>query len=146
MKDILFHEFKSSYMDRNFPLIKKDLLNLLSSESEHIYYSMHYKKNYGFHQREKEKQYIHLLKLIVVALDTDSFIVFDSFGKDFFELKIKKEIGKLDHCAGIECYDSQKEKGIQFADNVCSVIRHHLLNDDFNCFYEIISNKVICVD
>ena len=87
-----------------------------------------------------------MLHEIVRNIKDDTVVSFDSFGKNVFESKIKKEIIRLNNCVSIESCDSQKEKGIQFADNACSVIRHHLTNNDPNCFYEIISDKAYCID
>ena len=143
IKDILFHEFKSSYMDKNFPLLKKELLYMLNDKAECFLYATYKKKEIRLSQSEKETQYINLLEAIVNKLDCSSFIAFDSFGIKLFESEIKERIKKTVNCADIECYDSQQEKGIQFADNICSTIRRHLSGDDSNVFFEIIRNKTI---
>ena len=41
--------------------------------------------------------------------------------------------------------DSQTSSGLQFVDNICSVIRLHLTNQDEEDYFEIIKEKVIGV-
>lgn len=38
--------------------------------------------------------------------------------------------------------DSQKQHGLQFADNICSVIRRHKSEDDESHYYDVIEKYV----
>ena len=38
--------------------------------------------------------------------------------------------------------NSQKEEGLQFVDNLCSVVRHYKSGTDDNHMYELIANNV----
>lgn len=76
-------------------------------------------------------------------IDDEVAVYFDSFKKKDFEDKIKERISKIDNVILIESKDSLNNKGIQFADNICSVVRRYLSNNDENNYYDIIKDNVI---
>ena len=83
-----------------------------------------------------------MLSKIVLNIDDEvTVITFDSFGNSKFENRIVKEICKIKNVKSIVKDESYNNKGLQFADNVCGVIRKHISGDDE--FYNIISQKVI---
>lgn len=92
----------------------------------------------------KEEQYIYLLNNIVSFIKNDIDIIFDSFNKVDFEQKIIESISQHSNVISIQSRNSFDEPGIQFVDNLCSVIRLSYL-DSKNYYYSIIENKVIQV-
>ena len=96
------------------------------------------------YERYKEECYIELLSRIVKSINDDlTVIVFDSFGNKKLEKRIINKIEKIDNVERIVTDYSFNNKGLQFADNVCGVIRKHLSEIDYENCYEIISRKVI---
>lgn len=144
MKQKLFNEFKSVLLDRQFQRIKIKMLEEIIQIDSQIMYSCYIKKEDVFNQERKENVYIDLLTKIVCSIDKDIHIIFDSFKKADFEHKIIHSIEQLDNVLSIEAKNSYDEPGIQFADNLCSVIRISYL-DSKNDYYQIIKNKVIHV-
>ena len=106
-----------------------------------IIYSFYIKKNHQFNQCEKEEQYIYLLDRIVSSIPHNVEIIFDAFNKVDFEDNIIEYIGKKENVLNIESRNSYDEPGIQFVDNLCSVIRLSYL-DSKNNYYQIIKDKV----
>lgn len=92
----------------------------------------------------KEKQYIYLLNNIVSFIKENIDIIFDSFNKIDFEQKIIESISKHPNVISIQPRNSFDEPGIQFVDNLCSVIRLSYL-DSKNHYYSIIKDKVVQV-
>ena len=94
-------------------------------------------------QEDKENYYIELLSNIVKSINDDvTIITFDSFGNNRFEEKIIQSISNIENVKSISKDFSFNNKGLQFADNVCGVIRKHISNVDTNNYYEIIKNKI----
>ena len=140
-KEKVTYEFKSIVLERTYPQIKRKLLYKLNILDCNIVYS--YKKlDTKLIQEDKEKYYIELLSKIVSNINKDvTIVIFDSFGNAKFENKIVKEISKIKNVKSITKDESYNNKGLQFADNVCSVIRKHISGD--NEYYKIISKKVV---
>ena len=109
-----------------------------------IIYSCHIKKEERFTQEMKERVYINLLNNIVSSIHEDIHIVFDSFNKSDFEYNIVHSIVSHKNVLSIEPKNSYDEAGIQFVDNLCSVIRLSYL-DSKNNYYQIIKTKVVHV-
>lgn len=138
----LFTEFKSNLMDRNYQKLKISMLLELNSIEHYVIYSCYIKKDIAFRQALKEDVYINLLTRIVESLSDSVDIIFDAFNKADFERKIVSAISPLINVVSIESCDSQKNPGLQFVDNLCSVCRLHLDNNDSHEFYEIIKENV----
>ena len=77
------------------------------------------------------------------AIDQRTEIVFDSFNKLDFENKIISEISTNQNVISIIPLDSQNCAGLQFVDNLCSIIRLKKSNKDAYFFYKQIENSVI---
>lgn len=142
-KQIVFKEFKSVLLDRKYQRIKLRLLTELNKIDNAILYSCYIKKSAYFPQSEKESVYIQLLQKIVSAIDQRTEIVFDSFNKLDFENKIISEISTNQNVISIIPLDSQNCAGLQFVDNLCSIIRLKKSNKDAYFFYKQIENSVI---
>lgn len=142
-KKMITTEFKSTLLDRTFPLIKRKFLYKLNTIDCNVIYS--YKEiKQTFNKEYNETTYIDLLTNIVNYINDDVLIVtFDNFSNKKFEDNIIKTIGNIPKVKSIKTDYSYNNKGLQFADNVVGVIRKKLNDNDTNNFYDIISNKVI---
>lgn len=144
IKERIFNEFKSTILDREYQKIKVKMLEEIMQINNQIIYSCYEKKEGCFNQAMKEEQYIYLLNNIVSYIGYNIDIIFDSFNKLNFEQKIIELIGQHPNVVSIKSKDSFDEHGIQFVDNLCSVIR--LFHKDCkNHYYSIIKDKVIKV-
>lgn len=141
MKQKIFNEFKSVILDREFQRIKTKMLEEIMLLDNQIIYSCYIKKDHQFNQFEKEEQYICLLDNIVSSISHDIEVIFDAFNKTDFENRIVEHIGEKNNILSIEPRNSYDEPGIQFVDNLCSVIRLSYL-DSKNNYYQIIKDKV----
>lgn len=145
-KSKLFTEFKSSILDRSYPKIKVKMLKLISSIPGAIIYSCYVKKGPTMNQSLKESTYIALLESIVKAIKEKVDIIFDSFNKPDFENNIRGRIIKIKNVKSINSKDSQKVHGLQFIDNICSVIRqyktHGLKSNEVKSFYSVFQDMV----
>ncbi|MDO4198258.1 MAG: DUF3800 domain-containing protein [Erysipelotrichaceae bacterium] len=142
-KEKITYEFKSALLDRIYPRIKRKLLYKLSTLNCSIVYS--YKAlQHKLNQTDKEKLYIVMLSDIIKSIKDDVVVVtFDSFGNSRFENLIIREMSKIQNVKSIRKEESFNNKGLQFADNVCGVIRKHLSNRDYDNYFEIIRNKTL---
>ncbi len=113
----------------------------LNNIEYNVIYSCYLKKDKTFKQKQKEEQYIILLKKIVTSIDEDIHIIFDTFNKSDFELSIIDNISKCYNVLSIKSEDSRKEPGLQFVDNICSVIRINRKSEN-NSFYFLIKNHL----
>lgn len=93
-------------------------------------------------RKTKKKQYIFLLNKIVNSIDQDISIIFDTFNKPDFEDNIINTIKLHSNVLSIIPCDSRNESGLQFVDNLCSVIRLNKSKKE-NDFYSLIENNII---
>lgn len=143
-KEKIFNEFKSVILDREFQRIKRSMLIEIMKLENQVIYSCYLKKEETFNQQRKEKQYIKLLNTIVSSISDDIHIIFDAFNKKDFETNIIESIKTNKNVISIQPRNSFDEAGIQFVDNLCSVIRQSI-SDDSNEFYLLIKDNVIQV-
>lgn len=142
-KEKVYREFKSVILDRNFQKIKNVMLEEINDIENHfVVYSVEIKKEGVLKQERKEEIYINLIVKIAKELQNVS-IIYDSFNNKKFETKITNELLKLPNVDVAIPKDSQEEPGLQFADNLCSVIRLHLSDSDKYNYYDRISSNVI---
>lgn len=137
----LFTEFKSTLLDNDYKRVKRALLLELNEFEYCAAYSCYIKKAL-FPQSVKEKIYTSLLMRIVMAIDNEVDIIFDTFNNQAFENDIIQCLLGCTNVKTINPGDSQKEPGIQFADNLCSVFRLHKTGRDSKDFYSLISDFV----
>lgn len=142
LKGKLYTEFKSILIDIKFQSIKKKMLETIRTVDGVIIYSAYIKKTNHIKQSLKQKVYLRLLKNIVSSIDEEIDIIFDQFQLPIFEENIMKTIIELPNVKSIMPGDSQKIPGLQFADNLCSVVRMKLVDEDKNDFYSIIQDLV----
>ena len=83
-----------------------------------------------------------MLYTILGFLDQKTTVVFDRFGKKDFELNIIDKMQSINVIEDIYAKDSQLDPGLQFVDNICSVIRLHLSHKDRFYYYNYIENIV----
>ncbi len=134
-KEKVFVEFKSVYLDGRHQRLKKRMLEEIAALDGRIIYSCYLKKGRPFKQSEKEKVYLRLLKKIAETLPEDTDIVYDSFNKTDFDERIIKKISSLGNTSSVRPENSQKEPGLQYADNICSVLRLYLSGKDPEGYY-----------
>ena len=142
LKSKLFTEFKSTEMDRTYQKIKIRMLQCLNGFDHCVIHSCFTKETAIFPQIEKERTYLRMLSRIVSTIDSDVIVLFDRFRKADFEKTIVSEISSIDNVERIEPVESQAENGIQFVDNLCSVIRLHKTGRDDSNFYRLIEKWV----
>lgn len=138
-KQQLFLEFKAVLLDRNFQKIKIKMLQELNQINYCTIFSCYVKKDKVFKQEDKEKNYILLLEKIVKSIDIEVSIIFDTFNKKDFENDIVECLSHYKNVLSIKPMDSRKEAGLQFIDNICSVIRLHKMGGS-NPFYELVQD------
>ena len=141
-KGKVFTEFKSTILDRDYSRIKRYMLEEIAELDGAVIYSCRLKKTPRINQVVKESIYITLLSSILSELKEETTVIFDRFGKPDFEEKIIKSAEINTNITDIYACDSQMDPGLQFADNLCSVIRHHKAETDIHNFYEIIERLV----
>lgn len=138
-KEKLFTEFKSVLLDKEYQKIKVCMLEHIDSLNYSVIYSVYKKDGNKFNQDIKERIYLQLLNNIVLNIDEQIDIIFDTFNKKDFEEKIINSI-KLNHnVLSIIQQDSRLEFGLQFIDNICSVIRLHIDRKESTLYY-LLSN------
>ena len=69
--------------------------------------------------------------------------MFDEFGINDFESRIIKRIKSYEHVNKIIPVNSELEAGLKYVDNLCSVIRLHLSDEDENNFFDLIKDDAI---
>lgn len=134
----LFVEFKSIKMDKHFQKLKKQMLVELNQFEYCTVYSCYVKRNPVFTQKQMERTYLNLISKIVSSIEKDIDVVFDRFNKKDFESAIVKKLLSYENVKSARAVDSQNEVGIQYADNLCSVIRLNKTNTDAFGFYKVI--------
>ena len=142
-KERIFVEFKSGLIDRNYKRIKYKLLEEIKDLESSVVYSCYVKKEYVLKQETKEKIYIQLVEKIVSYINDKIDVIFDEFGIDSFEREIINNIGEYKNVNSIIPMNSKLEAGLMYVDNLCSVIRLHLTNDDKYKFYDYIKDIAI---
>lgn len=138
----LFTEFKSTLLDNSYIRIKKRMIEEILSLDGMVIFSCHMKKDLRFNQELKESVYITLLSRIIGEITADTVVVFDSFGKKDFEERIVRSFIDADNIEDIYPGISEKEAGLQFIDNICSVIRLHKSGDKKDVFFETIERMI----
>lgn len=145
IKEKLCNEVKSTILDKEFQKIKVKMLEeIMKIDNKIILYSCYIKKEGHFNQAKKEEQYIELLNNIVSSINEEIEIIFDAFNKKDFKQNIINQISFNTNIFKIEPRNSFDESGIQFVDNLCSVIRLSCLEQKNN-FYSFIKENVIRV-
>ncbi len=141
-KRMLFTEFKSTLMDQHFQKLKVRMLEEIIAFKNSVIYSAYIKKDEAFHQNRKEDIYILLLSKIVASLVQETEIIYDAFNKRNFEDRINSTIAPFSNVISVRSADSRMEAGLQFVDNICSVIRLYESGKDHYSFYQIIADRV----
>ena len=138
----LYTEFKSVLLDSHYQKIKLRMIEEISEMECCIIYSCYVKKDSPFVQSLKEQVYIELLSKIVASISEDVSIIFDKFNLPTFETRIVQTISKYKNVQAIMPQDSQIEPGLQFADNICSILRHKKTTNTANEYYKLLENKI----
>ena len=118
------------------------MLTQLSRGPFHIIYASYEKKYAHFSQSEKEDLYIQLLVRLLAACQDEVDVVFDSFGLPSFESRIIEVASLQPKVSRVCAKNSELVPGLQFVDNICSVIRRHITGTDHDSFYQMIENIV----
>ena len=138
----LFTEFKATILDTRYQKIKIKMLETINSVDNIIIYFAYIKKEKKIKQSIKEKIYLKAIRSIVAFIGTDIDVVFDGFSKNEFVNNIRDLLMSLNNVNSATPGDSQLVPGLQFVDNVCSVVRRYKSGTDKYGFYEIIKHNV----
>lgn len=138
----VYLEFKATLLDKKYSRIKVRLLTAIRDIESSIIYSCYIKKNKILNQPLKESVYIMLLSNIINNCDNSINIVFDRFNKPDFEKRIVESFTANSKIVSIIAGDSQLVHGLQFADNLCSIIRLHKSDCDDEGFYSILADTI----
>ena len=138
----LFTEFKSTLLDNTYPRVKERMIGEILSLEGMIIYSCFVKKDVHFNQELKESVYITLLSKILGEIKSNTVVLFDSFGKKDFEDRIIRSFIDNDIIDDLFPGKSEKEAGLQFIDNICSVIRLHKSGDGKDRFFDLIKGMI----
>ena len=141
-KQKIFLEFKSTLIDIRFQKIKIKMLQQVKEIEGVVLYSCYVKKQKNMKQILKESVYITLLSNIINSIDEPINVIFDEFKNKRFEDLIIETFESFDNVKTIAPRDSQELPGLQFADNVCSVVRLHLTEHDKNNYYSYIKSMI----
>jgi len=144
-KSKLFVEFKSTLLDSRFQKVKIKMLESLNQIDDTVIYSAYIKKTNHIKQSLKDKTYIKLLSSIVNHIDTNIKIdvIFDLFPNKRTIDHIISTISKNENVNSIKPADSQLVPGLQYVDNLCSVVRLNKSGTDEYGFYEIIKKDTV---
>lgn len=126
-------------MDRNYQRIKKRMLEEILNLNCVVLYSYYKKTEPNINQILKQSIYITLLSNIIAALEESTIVIFDGFGLEEFENVIIRSTKIYPFVDDIRPGDSQQEPGLQFVDNLCSVIRRHISINEKDLFYDSVS-------
>ena len=138
----IYTEFKSTLLDKGYQRIKLRMIEEIDQLDSCIIFSCYIKKDPSFPQEVKEKTYIELLEKIVDTISEDVSVIFDRFNIPSFEDMIVQSISDHQNVQAIMPRDSQEEPGLQFADNICSVLRHyHTYHEESEC-YKILKKRI----
>ena len=83
-----------------------------------------------------------MLSKIVLSIEGDLSVVFDTFNKRDFEDRIVDRISSHSNVQAIMPRDSQKEAGLQLVDNMCSILRLKQSNSDTHGFYDLVEDWI----
>ena len=144
-KSKLYIEFKSTTLDSRFQRIKIKMLESLNKIDNTVIYSVYFKKSRHMKQSVKDKIYIRLLSSIIDCIDENDQlnVVFDEIPNKQTINSVIKTISKRRNVISIISSDSQLIPGLQYVDNLCSVIRISRCGNDQYGFYKIIKKNTI---
>lgn len=137
----LFYEFKSNMLDKDFQRLKKDMLKIINEFQYQVVYDCHTKTK-EFKQKDKERTYINMLTAIVTSIPSSVDVYFDGFRNQAFENSIIKKLESLPNARSAKPTVSETEHGIIIVDNLCSVIRRHIMNQDNAGFFKMIATHL----
>lgn len=138
----IYTEFKSFILDKGYQRIKARMMREIDSLNGCVIFSCYAKKDSYFPQYKKEEVYVDLLSCIVSSINEDISVIFDGFSIPTFEQTIIETISSHKNVQAIMCRNSQTEPGLQFADNICSVLRHYKTTKEKSECYKIIEKRI----
>ena len=138
----LFTEFKSVELDNKYPGIKRAMLNHIDLLDCTITYSYQKKSRPDIDFEEKKKLYIAAIHEALDIVDKPKYVIFDYFKNKRFEQEIIDSFISDEMIISIIPGDSKMYSGLKYVDNICSVIRHRINNNDKHNYYYLIEDKV----
>ena len=142
-KGIVFEEFKSKEIDEQFPSVKRAMLNHIDLLDCSITYSYQKKSQLEIKFQEKKKLYITAIHEALDIIVKPKHVVFDNFKNKKFEQEIIDSFITDEKVLSITPGDSKVYSGLEYVDNICSVIRHRISNNDKYNYYYLIEDKII---
>ena len=138
----LFTEFKSVELDHKHPGIKRAMLNHIDLLDCTITYSCQRKYQPAIKYEEKKKLYITAIHEALDIIDKPKDVIFDYFKNKKFEQEIIDSFKDDEKVLSIAPGDSKQYSGLKYVDNICSVIRHRINNNDKYNYYYLIEDKI----
>lgn len=138
----LFTEFKSVELDNKYPGIKRAMLNHIDLLDCNITYSCQRKSQPEMKFDEKKKLYITAIHEALDIIDKPKYVIFDYFKNKKFEQEIIDSFITDEKVLSIVPGDSKIYSGLKYVDNICSVIRRRINNNDKHNYYYLIEDKI----
>ena len=138
----LFTEFKSVELDNKYPSIKRAMLNHIDLLDCQITYSCQKKSKPDIQFDEKKRLYLAAIHEALDIIDKPKYVIFDYFKNKKFEQEIIDSFISDELVLSIMPGDSKRYAGLKYVDNICSVIRHKVSNNDKHNYYYLIEDKI----
>ena len=138
----LFTEFKSVELDNKYPGIKRAMLNHIDLLDCSITYSYQRKSQPEIKFEEKKKLYITAIHEALDIIDKPKYAIFDYFKNKKFEQEIIDSFITDEKVLLIAPGDSKVYSGLKYVDNICSVVRNKINDNDMHNYYYLIEDKV----
>ena len=139
----LFNEFKSIELDNQFPSIKRAMLNHIDLLDCRISYSCQKKTQPNIKFEEKRELYIKAIHEALDVIDEPMYVIFDCFKNRKFEKEIIDSFISDETVLSIVAGDSKVYAGLKFVDNICSVIRYRISDNDRHNYCYLIEDKIV---
>ena len=139
----LFTEFKSVELDNKYLGIKRAMLNHIGLLDCNITYSCQRKSHPEMKFDEKKKLYITAIHEALEIINKPKHVIFDYFKNKKFEQEIINSFITDEKVLSIAPGDSKIYSGLKYVDNICSVIRNRINNNDKHDYFYLIMDKII---
>ena len=141
-KGTVFEEFKSKEIDDSFPSVKRALLNYIDLLDCKITYSCQRKSKPDIRFEEKKRLYLAAIHEALEIINKPKEVIFDYFKNKDFEQEIIDSFISDETVISIMPGDSKQYAGLKYVDNICSVIRRKISNNDKHNYYYLIEDKI----
>ena len=119
------------------------MLNHIDLLDCHITYSCQKKSQLNIKNEEKKRLYIEAIHETLNIVDKPTDVIFDYFKNKKFEQEIIDSFINNKKVLSIVPGDSKLYAGLKYVDNICSVVRHRINNNDKHDYFYLIKDKII---